>query len=350
MNHTHCFENLYIDRAVLNYELTEIIKSNLNFKNLIEVDSERHPGNGLLLTENKGNFIKPCPGQKGSICCGYTVIEWGLGCTFGCEYCIIQNYTGAENLTLFLNLDKCLNEIDNLAKKSKGIIRLGTGQFSDPMAVERFFPVNRTIIEHISQHDNVRVEIKTKSCDIEPLLKLNNLEKLIMAFSLNPQTLIERFEKNTASLNERLNAAVNLAKASNCNLAFHFDPILPINNWKDDYSEVFELMKQRLKNLKIAWISLGTFRFPAGFIEKVESNYPGTELFTEEFYPSADGKIRYFRPFREEIYKFTFEKLNSLFPNTAIYICMETEYVWQRLIGSKFKSSNLTQMLDRAGL
>ncbi|GAB4272591.1 MAG: hypothetical protein Kow0029_11360 [Candidatus Rifleibacteriota bacterium] len=340
------FENLYISEEVKDLAFVKNIQNSILFDKLHFVTGEKHPGNGLLLTKNRGAFIKPCPGQKGSVCCGYWVVEWGLGCPFACEYCILQNYTGAGDVTLFVNLEDCKNEIIDLRNRLKGPIRLGTGQFGDPMALEQIFPLNEKIIDWTRNFKDFKLEIKTKSDYIQPVLDNAPAKHVIMAFSLNPQTLIDRLEHGAASLEARLNAARQVAREADCSLAFHFDPILPLNDWKNEYRKVFDLMHEKLQGLRIDWISLGTFRFPKGFPDLVEKFHPESPILLEEFYPSEDGKLRYFRPFREEIYKFAMGSLKKAFPDTAIYICMETKHVWERLCEHEFNSSDLKNILD----
>jgi len=177
------FENLYIDRAVADHELVEEIRQKVGYRSLQMVDGERHPGNGLLLTRNRGQFVKPCPGQKGSVCCGYWVVEWGMGCPFACEYCIIQNYTGAGDVTLFVNWEDCRREIAELRAKVSGPIRLGTGQFGDPLALEPIYPLNAQIIEWTADYPDFTLEIKSKSAYIEPVLAAERAGHVTLAFS-----------------------------------------------------------------------------------------------------------------------------------------------------------------------
>lgn len=342
------FNNVYIDPAVKDLALTAHVLERIRFNNLVDYTGENHPGDGLLLTLNHGAFIKPCPGQKGSVCCGYWVVEWGMGCPFECEYCIIQNYTRAGDITLFMNWDDCKREILELRGRLKGPIRLGTGQFGDPLALEEIFPLNAAIIAWTAGMPEFTVEVKSKSNEIGAIMRAADARHVTLAFSLNPQEIIDRLEHGAASLEERLVAAATAARAKNCRLAFHFDPLIPIDNWQKKYGEVFALMAKHLQGLPINWISVGTFRFPKGFQEYVEKYHPGTGVFAEEFYPSADGKIRYFRPFREKIYKFARAALQPLFADTPVYMCMETAEVWERLENRDFNSGDLKSMLDKS--
>ena len=216
------------------------------------------------------------------------------------------------------------------------------------MGFEVIYPLNQAIIEWTKNMPDFTLEVKTKSSYIEPILKYKNAKNLTMAYSLNTIDSANALEHNTASIEERLKAARDVAKTTNCNLAFHFEPIIPIKNWKNKYLEVFSLMDKYLNGLEISWISMGTFRFPKGFQEYVELYHPNTGIFAEEFYPCSDGKIRYFRPLREELYKFIKEEVIKRFPKAVNYICMESPDVWERVVGHKMKPSELfTQMSNR---
>lgn len=341
------FENLYVSNEVKDLPLAIEIESKISFKNKHFVDGENHAGNGILLANNKGRFIKPCPGQKGSVCCNYWVVEWGLGCPFKCEYCILQNYAKAGDVTLFLNFEDCKKELIELRKNLKGTLRIGTGQFGDPLGLEDIFPLNREMIKWTENMPDTTLEIKSKSDDISVMLEADVASHVTLAFSLNPQEIIEAFEHGAASLKNRLSAAVKAANSKKCDLAFHFDPIIPVVDWKRKYAEVFDLMHEMIGDLRVKWISLGTFRFPIGFQEYVEKYHPNTCIFLEEYHHSFDGKLRYFRPFREEIYKFAIDNLKQYFPDTSIYMCMESSDVWERVAGKRFKTPDLKAYLDK---
>ena len=82
----------------------------------------------LQLVKFKGEFLKPCPGTREYICCGYKILNVGTNCPLDCSYCILQSYFNMPNLRVFVNLEeelgKVLNIIDSNPKK---IFRVGTG-------------------------------------------------------------------------------------------------------------------------------------------------------------------------------------------------------------------------------
>lgn len=340
------FENIFISRSNMDNPIAKRIIAGVDFSNIVYHEGENHPGNGLLIAENKGSFIKPCPGQKGSVCCNYWVVEWGMGCPFKCEYCILQNYSCAGDMTLFINWDKCFEEIAALRDRVKGPIRIGTGQFGDPLGLEEIFPLNTELIKLTENYSDFLLELKTKSDYIKPVLEADKAKHIVLAFSLNPQNIIDKLEHFTADLESRLKAARQACIEKDCKLAFHFDPIIPHENWKENYNEVFRKMSEFVGGLDVVWISMGTFRFPKGFQDYVIKFHPDTEIFKEEFHPSFDGKVRYFRPYREEIYSFARAGLKKYFPDTQIYMCMESSDVWERVQGVEFFSPDLRNFLD----
>lgn len=309
--------------------------------------TENHPGHGLLLTRNQGTFIKPCPGQKGNVCCGYWVVEWGLGCIYRCHYCVLQYYLQPGDVTWFMNWEKLYTELDDLRRNVSGRIRLGTGEFGDSLALEHLFPLHAELIARTARLDGVTLEIKTKSAAVSSLAEAEPHDHVLVAFSMNPPCLTSAIEPGTATLEERIKAAQQVSSWG-YRLALHFDPLIPIPGWQDHYGEVMRRLAHELEPSRVAWISLGSFRFPRGFQEKAERNYPGTPIFTEEFYPCSDGKMRYFRPLREALYTFMRKEALELFPQAHVYTCMESPEVWERLCGKAWTSGDLTRFLNQA--
>ena len=233
-----------------------------------------------------------------------------------------------------------------MRRRVPGSIRLGTGQFGDPLGLEEAFPLNRYLLEHTRDLDHFVLEIKTKSARVDLLPDVANADNVVIAFSLNPPDIIAAVEHGTASLDERLSAA-HRAVERGFRVSFHFDPILPVPGWQDAYAEVIGRLRG-FRPTAIAWFSMGTFRFPVGFPERVRERHPHTTLFQEEFHPSLDGKIRMFRPFREQMYRHVKTSIERLLGDIHLYLCMESPFVWERLWGGEWSSARLKRYLDES--
>ena len=61
----------------------------------------------LYLQKYRGDFLKPCPGTRTYICCGYQILNLAANCPLDCSYCILQSYFADQPcLRVFVNLDR----------------------------------------------------------------------------------------------------------------------------------------------------------------------------------------------------------------------------------------------------
>jgi spore photoproduct lyase len=116
-------------------------------------------------------------------------------------------------------------------------------------------------------------------------------------------------------------------------VAFHFDPIIRFPGWEEGYTEVVTELLGKIPAAKIAWISLGSLRFPSQLKTIIQQRFPETNLIYEEFIPGVDGKFRYFKPIRVELYK----KLVTLIQKdmgdaVPLYFCMESQEIWREVL------------------
>ena len=113
----------------LNIKLEYLTKEELvaEFKSLEEVEKFENAKKTLFFTENKGTFLKKCPGSRGVVCCNYYTINSVTGCPFDCSYCILQHYINNNPfISVFLNRDKVIGEMEEFLK-TNNYLRVGTG-------------------------------------------------------------------------------------------------------------------------------------------------------------------------------------------------------------------------------
>ena len=66
----------------------------------------------LHLTAFKGDFLKPCPGTRNYICCGYQILNIATNCPLDCSYCILQSYfINQPGLRIHVNLEEKIESI-----------------------------------------------------------------------------------------------------------------------------------------------------------------------------------------------------------------------------------------------
>jgi spore photoproduct lyase len=180
----------------------------------------------------------------------------------------------------------------------------------------------------------------------QPLTGLSRYRKTIMAWSVNTPRIIAEQERYTATLSARLKAAAN-CESWGYPLAFHFDPILIYDGCEADYEDVIKQIFSHVSADNIVWISLGTFRFMPALKPLIEKRFPKSNIIYGEFITGLDGKMRYFKPLRIEIYQKIISCIRTYAPRVLLYFCMEDDEVWQKSLGfTASERGGLSKMLD----
>lgn len=338
---------IYIDKLVKDAPLTETIVGNVSnvpveyiddvLATIGETSSQPDPisqgKKRLLITRYKGQMLKPCPGTPNVICCDYHVLNPVVGCPIDCTYCALQMYFNNPLITIYSNMDNLFDELDRtLQRKPKWLFRIGTGELTDSLALDDITGMSKTLVPYFVGKADVLFELKTKSDRIGNLLNLDHGGRTVVAWSLNPQTIIDKEEPGCASLAERLEAAQQCQQAG-YKIAFHFDPLIYYSSWEEDYRSVVDDIFERINPLNIVWISLGTFRFPTSLKPIIKQRFPRSKIIYEEFVPGQDGKMRYLKPIRVDMYSKVISWIRAHDPRIFVYLCMESTDVWQKAFG-----------------
>ncbi|MFH1761986.1 MAG: spore photoproduct lyase family protein [bacterium] len=295
---------------------------------------------------HKGEFLKPCQGKGNYICCGYFILSTGFNCNIGCSYCILQSYFETPGPVVFSNTDDLFAELDDKLKRNPQIIRVGTGELMDSLLFDNVMNYNRRLIHYFSCQNQAFLELKTKTDNIKPILELETNSRIVMAWSLNPQKVIISEEGKSVSLERRLTAA-GVCSNAGYYIAFHFDPIIYYQGWERDYFNIVDHIAKNIHPDKIIMISLGTLRYNTEVKIKALQNHPRTKIFYGEFVKSPDGKMRYFKPIRLEIYSTILEYIRKRLGNVFVYMCMETADVWNKVMKEPdITTDKLKIMLD----
>ena len=290
----------------------------------------------LLLAEQKGSFLKKCPGQQSrgeteNVCCDYFVINAVSNCHMECSYCYLQGYLNFPYMIVYANTGKLLEELDTAFKSEpEKLFRTGTGELADSLALDWITGYSEILVEFFARRENAVLELKTKSDCIENLPGLRHNGKTAVAWSLNPPRIVKTEELYSATLEERLSAAAVCVEAG-YPVAFHFDPIVDYPGWQNGYEDVVKSIFESVPADRVAWISLGTLRTTPELYENMRKRFPLSPLPLGELLPSADGKLRYFKAIRLEMYKKMISWIEKYGGNVPVYLCMERPDLWKKV-------------------
>ena len=341
-------QKVYVEKKSLDYYLTKRVLKNVgpvprevidNPQEVIEdiKASKDVIGAGkkyLLITRQKGEFVKPCPCTPGYLGCNYFIVNIDLNCPLDCTYCILQHYLTNPLITVHVNLEDLWRQLDIfLHRKRHRTIRIGTGELGDSLALDHLTENSVDLVSYFRKKRNAIFELKTKTVNIKNILKIEPAPNVVIAWSLNSSRIAREEEKGAPSVEERIEAARKVTERG-FRTGFHFDPIIRHPDWEEGYGEVIKKLLATVDPVKIAWISLGSFRFPFPLKAIIEERFPETKIIYDEFIKGKDGKLRYFKPLRFELYKkivgFIKEWGGKKIP---LYFCMESEDIWREAMG-----------------
>lgn len=341
------FERIFIDKEVTDFTTVNHVKEYFPDKEIVEVSSRDEvlafvnedtmkdriqSGKKILYLNNyKGQFVKFCPARSPEcyMCCNLHTINLQSNCVFNCTYCILQSVLSNPVMQVHCNLDeifKSLIEYDNsLTEKT----RVCTGEIADSLALDHIFQQNKYLVEFFAKTKHLYLELKTKSNNIEPLLGLESNGRTVVSFSLNPSDVVKKIELQTASLDERLDAARKVLDHG-YKVCFNIDPMIYFEGWQEAYTELIDTISSRFKAGEITWFHVGILRSNPGLAKIVRQRFPGQTIFDEEFVLGVDKKYRYPKHIRDEMYNLVYSKLDAFDAELASYACVEKASHWKK--------------------
>lgn len=290
----------------------------------------------LYLARDLGRSFKPFPTPEGTISCQFHSLHLMEGCDLECSYCILQTYLTSPLLTVYVNVEEILQNLNSFLKQNpRKIFRIGTGQLTDSLSFDHLTAHSEFLVPFFANQSNAVLEFKTKSANIERLQRLDPKGRTIVSWSINTPRIQQEEEHKCASMDERLHAAQKCLEWG-YRVGFHLDPLIDYPNCMEEYEALIQKLFSVIPAQKIAWMSLGSLRFMPELKDIMEKRFPKSPLPYGEWIRGMDGKMRYFKERRIELYSALIRKIRSLAPDLTIYLCMETEEVWQKTFSQPF--------------
>ncbi len=289
----------------------------------------------IFITRAAGQHFKVCPGtSEPYLCCNYWILHQSANCPFNCSYCILQYYLNNPLLTVYSNTGDLKDMVrKRIREEPRRLFRIGTGELADSLALDHIAFAGPELIRFAAGQENMILELKTKSVHVDHLTDIPHRGKTVISWSLNPPSAIREHEEGSAPLPARMEAVKKVQDAGYM-LGFHFDPMLAYENSEREYRELVRTLFEYADPSRIAWISVGSLRFPPEMAEKVRRKFPQTRLLDSEMIRGMDNKQRYFKPLRIGMYQNLYRALREYGgKDLFIYFCMEDAAVWKRVTG-----------------
>ncbi len=233
----------------------------------------------ILVTKNNNNKLDVC---KPSADYQFSFVS---NCPGNCEYCYLQTTQGAKPyIKVFVNLEDIFSSILEHIKQKEGVTTFEAASLGDPLALEHITGSLAKTIEFFSGLENGRLRVVTKYSNVDSLLGLEHNEHTHFRISINSSYVLDNFEHNTGTLDERIEAIVKLAD-SGYPIGFIVAPIIVYDHWKEEYTQLFDKLKNRLGtelSRRELIFELIQHRFTAVAKDLILQRFPNTKLDMEE--------------------------------------------------------------------
>ncbi len=228
-----------------------------------------------------------CPvASPRTLCCNLQTLDAVENCGYGCSYCSIQSFFDGKQISFDTGFAEKLKQLQLNPSKT---YHIGTGQSSDSLMWGNSHGVLDALIEFARSNSNVILELKTKSANVNHLIRSEAPMNMLCTWSLSTPTLIRHEEHGTATLDKRLAAARRVADAGHI-VGFHFHPIVHYDSWQHDYETVIQRLTEQFAPEEVALISLGTLTYVKSVMREIRRKGIAGQILKMPMV-DADGKL-----------------------------------------------------------
>lgn len=343
-------ELLYVEKQVASHPVTTAIVQKFPGVEIREIDSYQTIGDmdpdlnsrfkrektGLILARKNGEMVKEVQRDLFREIPNEYYIIHSQGCPFDCQYCFLYDYLEHQIPTVFVNIDEIVEATRRVIESKPGeTLTFHTGEFSDALAYDHITDLSKQLIELFGRYQHARHEMRTKSDNIENLAGLRHGGQTVISWTFSPARVVQLMEYHTASSSERI-AAARQCQEWGYPVALRLDPVVRYPEWERGYRDLISELREKLDPGRVIDCHLGVFRYTQGLGKIIRDRFPRSWLRLEESVPCVDGKYRYLKPLRIEMYTKIIGWLKEAFPAIRIELCMdspEVEGVISELIG-----------------
>jgi len=289
----------------------------------------------MVIMRRRAPFLMACPaGSPKFACCGYLVLTLASNCPMDCGYCFLQEYL-ADNpgFQVYANYVDAFDELERLRRSASAReFRVGTGELADSLAFDSITGIGRDLVEYFAGRENLTLELKTKTDEIEDLIGIDPKGRTLVSWTLSPERVFRSTEHRTAAPAARIDAARRVLEAG-YRVAFHLDPIIAYAGAERDYLELIERLFDAIAPARIAFISMGGIRMTPALRATARRRFPDDPMLVGEEVLGPDGRYRTFTPLRLKLYAALSERIKKADAKLQTYLCMESASVNSRVFG-----------------
>ena len=236
-----------------------------------------------------------------------------MNCLFDCEYCYLKGMYPSSNIVVFVNFEDYEKDVGVLLEE--GSLYVCASYDTDLIALDGLTGLAGRWIGLAENNKDLLVELRTKAAP--PSLK--NVPNVIYAFTVSPDEIARRYEKNVPLADDRLRAAARALDAG-CNVRLCFDPMILTDNWQKIYGDLVEHAADVIDLSKLTDVSVGCFRISKEYLSSMRKKCLDSEI---AWYPYVirNGVAQYEEDTDRQMQEFMCRRLGR-------YIAEERIFTW----------------------
>jgi spore photoproduct lyase len=272
--------------------------------------------------------------EEGNACPNYWHFSPYGFCPYGCKYCYLAGTPGVRfspSVKIYVNLPEMLVQLDRVARRLQAPTAFYLGKLQDSLALDPLTAYSTVLTPFFAEHPWARLTLLTKSAHVERLLALEHQGHSILSWSVNPPEVSAAFEENVPSIDERLEAMRRVAERGYPIRAIMM-PIIPVAGWQDIYARFTERLLQAVPLERLTLGCICIYRNARALMERKLGGRNVVSQHIDVASPSAgDGRARYSRKLRHELYALIMETARPLRPDLEIALCLEEQALWESI-------------------
>ena len=265
--------------------------------------------------------------KEGRVCQPAWEFHTVWGCPFRCSYCWFGTVLNVMvDIEGFLDYaDRRIRELDPPQTLYKW------DNATDINCFEPEYDATRLMVDYFARQERNRLLLYTgKSDHVDFMLDYPHGGHTIIQWSLSGRTQSTVLEPETAPWNRRVEAAAK-CQAAGYPIRFRFSPIIPVRGWREENRELIELIFATTRPDIMVLCMFGWMDY------EVAAACVDMSLLDEQMVRAMEGtapflKGRRYGPLphdaRAEIYRFLFDEIRRVSPNTPVTLCLETPAMW----------------------
>jgi len=267
--------------------------------------------------------------EQSCVCQSAWEFHCALGCLHACDYCHIPPY-----FTIMLNLEELAERMRSFGETipHQKLYKFDNG--TDTITLEPEYGASEIMVNMFAHWPGRYLLLYTKSDNVDHLLGLDHDGHTLICWSLNCETAATKIEKNTPSLDRRIEAMVKCQQAG-YPVRARISPMIPVRGWREEYRELVEQLLSRVRPEVISVDVVG-WMHPEEMLDALdvslyEEPYASqVERLAEQGF-RTNGKHLFPHELRAEMLRHVITEIKRVRLEQPVSLCMETTAMWKEL-------------------